>query len=84
MMQVFYKTNPRQDTPYRELALRRSREAWIVRVTAGTNRGGADANDSSVDTAKTVDEAREVYDKRFTELTDEGWQAYDPHIPFIE
>jgi hypothetical protein len=78
MMQAFYKTKPTQDTPYRQLSLRRE-NGWRVRLTGGNKWGREHAEELKVIPVQTFDEAKEVYDKMFIDLQDEGWKPYSPY-----
>ena len=78
MIQAFYKTKPVQDTPYRQLSLTH-KDGWRVRLAGGTKWGRENANELRSESAQTFEEAKELYDKMFKELEQEGWRAYSPY-----
>jgi hypothetical protein len=81
MMNAFYKEKPVQDTPYRQLSIGH-KGGWIVRLAGGTKWGRENTRELKVVSAKSFDEAKELYDKMFKELQDEGWKAYSPYEPW--
>ncbi len=78
MMQAFYKVKPMQDTPYRQLSIFYE-DGWRVRLVAGTKWDREHSEELQVVPAQNFDEAKEMYDKMFSALQDEGWRAYSPY-----
>jgi hypothetical protein len=77
MMNAFYKVKPVQDTPYRQLSIS-YKDGWKLRLTGGTKWGREDSQELKSIPAQSFDEAKELYDKMFIELQEEGWKAYSP------
>jgi hypothetical protein len=82
MIQAFYKTKPQQDTPYRQLSLSH-KDGWQVRLTGGTKWGRENAEELKVISAKSFDEAQQLYDEMFRQLQDQGWRAYTPYETWL-
>ena len=72
MQQAFYKTNPTQDTPYRQLSLEYASDDWRVRLTGATMWGREHAEELRVEVAQSFEAAKTLYDKRFIQLTAGG------------
>lgn len=81
MITVFYKQKPTVDTPYRQLMLEH-KPAWRVRLLGGTKWGPENVQELKVISAKSFDDGKELYDKVFGELQDEGWKPYSPYVPW--
>jgi hypothetical protein len=80
MHNAFYKTEPRLDTPYRQLSLDNdSGKGWYFRLIAGEKAGREFAQELSSTRVETFDEGREIYDKMYLQLEQEGWKVYSPH-----
>jgi len=75
LMNAFYKQSPTADTPYRQLILKQS-GGWRVRLTGGTTWGREHRQELKIFPANSFDDARETYDRIFTELQAEGWEPY--------
>lgn len=78
MIQAFYQSKPQQDTPYRQLSLSH-KNGWHVRLVAGEKWGPDNATELQRLPAKSFEEAKDIYDRLFTQLHDEGWKAYSPY-----
>ena len=82
MMPAFYKRQPIQDTPYRQLVLERKDGKWTVRLMGGTKWGRESRKKLKVIRANSFGAAREQFDRLFGELEDEGWKVYSPFEPW--
>ena len=77
MIQAFYKTKPKQDTPYRQLSLLHQGD-WLVRVSAGSKWGRENSEELRSIREQTFEAAQEEFDIQYRELEKQGWIAYSP------
>ena len=79
MMQSFFQSKPKQDTPYRLLALFADDEGqWWVRLSTGKKWGKENATELDKVSVKGFDDGEEVYNEMYNELVAAGWRPPSP------
>lgn len=78
MIQAFYKSEPKRDTPYRQLSLMADADGWRVQLTGGTKWGPERAEVLNWVPVGDFDEGKVEYDRFFSELIGQGWRPYHP------
>lgn len=78
-MQSFYKSKPKQDAPYRLLALfADDKGKWWVRLSAGVKWGRDNAAEVRKVSVKGFDDGENVYNVMYNELVATGWRPPSP------
>jgi hypothetical protein len=83
MIQAFYQSTPKRDTPYKRLEVKDDRErGWLVRLSSGVEWGRENSTVESETPVKDIDEGKTVFDRLFLELMQAGWHPYSPQEDF--
>jgi len=82
MMAAFYKQEPTNDSPYRQLIILAYEGGWQVRLSGGTQWRPKQSKEFKVILAKSFDDAQKLYDTAYLQLQDEGWKPYSSFEPW--